>query len=117
MSDGTLRFICLATLFYSPAVENVGLLILLDEPELGLHPAAIQLLINLLSGAATRTQVIVSTQSVTLINQLKQESIIVDRKENSPHSGQITLMKNWTNGWKITVLEIYVGENIIGGRP
>ena len=65
--------------------------ILLDEPEFGLHPAAIQLLINLLQSAATRTQVIVSTQSVTLINQLKQESfIIVDRKEEQSTFRKLT---------------------------
>ncbi len=65
-SDGTLRFICLATLLLQPQYPAV---ILLDEPEIGLHPAAITLLAALISSAATRTQVIVSTQSVTLVNQ------------------------------------------------
>ena len=62
LSDGTLRFICLATLLLQPNLPSV---VLLDEPELGLHPAAITLLANLLSSAATHTQVMVSTQWVT----------------------------------------------------
>jgi predicted ATPase len=77
-SDGTLRFICLATLLLQPKLPA---LVLLDEPELGLHPAAINLLAGLLESASTRTQVIVATQSVTLVNQLTPESVwTVDRE-------------------------------------
>src|SRR5213075_83519 len=79
LSDGTLRFICLATLLLQPELPP---LILLDEPELGLHPAAIALLADLLSSAASRTQVIVATQSVTLVNQLTPEQVwAVDRTD------------------------------------
>lgn len=116
LSDGTLRFICLATLLLQPA-ERMPTTVLLDEPELGLHPAAIQLLANLLKSAATRTQVIVSTQSVTLINQLKPESIIVvSRTEDQSFFKKLT--PDDLGAW----LEDYgVGDmwekNIIGGRP
>jgi predicted ATPase len=80
LSDGTLRFLCLATLLMQPQLPAV---VLLDEPELGLHPAAVTLLANLLASAATRTQVIVATQSVTLVNQFEQDAVwTVDREDN-----------------------------------
>src|ERR1039458_7433899 len=79
-SDGTLRFLCLATLLLQPELPAI---VLLDEPELGLHPAAITLLADMLSSAATRTQVIVATQSVTLVNHFEPESVwAVDRADN-----------------------------------
>lgn len=59
--DGTLRFICLATLLLQPPDQRPAL-ILIDEPELGLHPYAITLLAEMLESAAHQSQVIVSTQ-------------------------------------------------------
>ena len=72
LSDGTLRFMCLATLLLQPSLPAV---VLLDEPELGLHPAAIHLLAALLDSASTRSQVLVATQSVTLLNQLTPDDV------------------------------------------
>ena len=72
LSDGTLRFMCLATLLLQPSLPAV---VLLDEPELGLHPAAIHLLATLLDSASTRSQVLVATQSVTLLNQLTPDDV------------------------------------------
>jgi predicted ATPase len=114
LSDGTLRFICLTTLLLQPQLPAV---ILLDEPELGLHPAAITLLADLLSSAATRTQVIVSTQSVTLVNQFEPDSVwAVDR-----HEGQ-SIFRHLNQDVMATWLEDYgLGElwekNILGARP
>jgi len=79
MSDGTLRFVCLATLLLQPELPAV---ILLDEPELGLHPAAITLLADLLGSASERTQVMVATQSVTLVNQFKPEQVWTVNRED-----------------------------------
>lgn len=114
LSDGTLRFMCLATLLQMPEPPAT---ILIDEPELGLHPYAITLLAALLRSAATRTQVIVSTQSVTLVNQFAPEDIIVvDRKD-----GQSTFERPSAEALVSWLEEYGMGDlwekNLLGGRP
>lgn len=79
MSDGTLRFICLATALLQP---NPPSTILLDEPELGLHPYALAVLAGLIQKASMRTQVIVSTQSAALIDHFQPEDIILVERKN-----------------------------------
>ncbi len=74
LSDGTVRFIALATLFLQPHLPSV---IIIDEPELGLHPFAIQKLSGLIHSTASKgTQVIVATQSAQLISHFMPEDII-----------------------------------------
>lgn len=114
LSDGTLRFICLATLLLQPDLPSV---VLIDEPELGLHPFAIQILADLLKGAASQTQVIVSTQSVPLVNQFAPEDIlVVDRID-----GQSTFRRLDSASLSDWLEEYRMGElwekNILGGRP
>jgi predicted ATPase len=77
-SDGTLRFICLATALQQP---NPPATIVIDEPELGLHPYAISLLANLIEAAAEHTQVIVATQSPTLLDHFKPETVVVVKRQ------------------------------------
>jgi predicted ATPase len=114
LSDGTLRFICLSVLLLQPDLPR---LVLLDEPELGLHPAAITMLASMLSSAAQRTQVIVATQSVTLVNQFTPEDVwTVDREDGQSVFRQLNSADK--NGW----LEDYaLGElwekNLLGARP
>jgi predicted ATPase len=76
LSDGTLRFIALATLFLQP-VELRPSVILIDEPELGMHPYAIELLASLIRQASKETQVIAATQSSLLLDQFDPEDILV----------------------------------------
>lgn len=114
LSDGTLRFMCLATLLLQPDLPST---ILIDEPELGLHPYAISVLAGMLKAAATRTQVIVSTQSVPLVNQFSHEDIIVvDHQE-----GQSTFRRLQAAEVEAWLDEYGIGDiwekNIIGGRP
>lgn len=74
LSDGTLRYICLAALLLQPTPPST---IIIDEPELGLHPYAIKLLASMLHEAATRVQLIVSTQASLLLDELTPEQVIV----------------------------------------
>lgn len=114
LSDGTLRFICLATLLMQPDLPG---LILLDEPELGLHPAAITLLAELLTQAAKRTQVIVATQSVTLVNQFGPDVLwAVDREDNQSVFRRLSEvdMSEWLDDYAMGELW---EKNLLGARP
>ena len=81
LSDGTLRFICLATVLMQP--ENLQpQMILIDEPELGLHPFAIHLLAAMIRSASKNRQIVISTQSPDLLNEFQSADVIVaDRNE------------------------------------
>ena len=91
LSDGTLRFICLATLLLQPDPPSV---IVIDEPELGLHPFAITQLADLFRAVTTQDrQILVSTQSVTLLNQLNPQDVIVTEQKAARRS---------SSGWILT---------------
>jgi predicted ATPase len=114
LSDGTLRFMCLATLLLQPQPPTT---ILIDEPELGLHPYAIAVLADLFRSAAESTQVVVSTQSVTLVNQLSPEDIVVIDREGSEsvlRRPSSTDLANWLDGYALGELW---EKNVLGGRP
>jgi predicted ATPase len=114
LSDGTLRFICLATLLLQP---NLPSTILIDEPELGLHPYAITILASLLRSASKETQVIVSTQAVPLVNQFNPEDIIVvDRKDNQSKFSRLGErdLEGWLDDYGMGDLW---EKNLLGGRP
>lgn len=116
LSDGTLRFICLATLLLQP-IHLLPSTILIDEPELGLHPYAISVLADIFKQVSENRQLIVSTQSVELINELLPEDVIVVDQENGVSTFK-RFKKEELSGW----LEEYsMGElwkrNVLGGRP
>lgn len=79
LSDGSMRFICLATALLQP---NLPSMLVMDEPELGLHPEAIAVLSELIEYAAQRTQVLIATQSPLLLNYFSVEDIIVTKRVN-----------------------------------
>jgi predicted ATPase len=79
LSDGTLRFICLTTALLQPDPPST---IIIDEPELGLHPYAIEILAELIKSASQRTQLIISTQSPSLVDYFEPEDIIVVNRKN-----------------------------------
>jgi len=114
LSDGSLRFICLVTALMQP---NPPSTIIIDEPELGLHPYALVLLGALIRAAAKRMQVIVSTQSVPLLNEFSISDLIIVEREKGVSTFKRLNQKDFKN-W----LEDYsVGElwekNVLGGRP
>jgi predicted ATPase len=74
LSDGTLRFIALTTLLMQPNPPSV---IIIDEPELGLHPFAIGKLTGMIQTASNKSQIIVATQSPGLIAKFNPEDIVV----------------------------------------
>lgn len=119
LSDGTLRFICLATALLQP---NLPPTVLFDEPELGLHPYALTVLANLFQQAAKPygayiNQIIVSTQSAPLLNEFAPEDVVVVER----HEGQSTFRRvqskqltEWLGEY--TLSELWQ-KNILGGRP
>jgi predicted ATPase len=114
LSDGTLRFIALATLLLQPEAPQV---IIIDEPELGLHPFAINKLAGLIKKASANTQIIISTQSVNLVDNFDPEDIItVDRQDGQSvfNRQNSETLKDWLTDYSISDLW---NKNVIGGRP
>ena len=112
LSDGSLRFICLVTALLQPDPPST---IIIDEPELGLHPYAIHLLGALLRSASKRMQVIVATQSSLLLDEFDVDDLIVVELENG-----VSAFKRLEEGQFSYWLEDYsVGElwdkNVLGG--
>ena len=117
LSDGTLRFICLAVLLLQPTHLQPET-ILIDEPELGLHPYAIQLLASLIKKASRKKQIIVSTQSVELLNEFQADDIIVVEHKDATS----TFRRLNSEALSFWIAEDYtLGDlwkrNIFGGRP
>lgn len=117
-SDGTIRFIALATLLLQPE-KTMPSVIIIDEPELGLHPFAIDQLAEMIKDASLHSQVIIATQSPMLIDSFDPDDITVidqDRNTNSTvaHRLDAEQLKNWLDDY--TVSELWT-KNVIGGLP
>ena len=116
LSDGTLRMLCLLTLLLQPE-HLLPSTILIDEPELGLHPAAITLFSELVKKVSQKTQIIMSTQSTTLISHFEPEDIIVvdveDKQSVFKRVDQKDL-EHWLEDYSLGELW---EKNILGGRP
>jgi predicted ATPase len=116
LSDGTLRFIALVALFLQPK-QYLPSVILVDEPELGLHPFAIEMLASLIRAASANTQVIVSTQSSLLLDHLEPEDVLVANRVDS--ATQITRLESaplaeWLKDYSLGQLW---EKNELAGRP
>jgi len=115
LSDGSIRFIALTTLLMQPQLPKV---IIIDEPELGLHPVAITQLAALIKSAAERNcQLIISTQSVNLINLFHAEDVItVDREDRQSVFNRLDakLLERWINDYSLGDLWV---KSVIKGQP
>lgn len=112
LSDGSIRFICLATALLQP---NPPSTLIIDEPELGLHPEAIRILAELIQNASKRTQLIIATQSPLLLDQFSVEDIVVVNRKD----GQSTFERLCREDFNVWLEDYSVGElwtkNVIQG--
>lgn len=117
-SDGSIRFIALATLLLQPA-KTMPDVIILDEPELGLHPYAITQLAEMIKDASIHAQVIIATQSKDLVDHFDVDNISVVEMDEKTQSTSVTHLKE--DDYKLWLEQYTVSElwdkNIIGGRP
>lgn len=115
-SDGTIRFIALVVLFMQPWLPK---LIIIDEPELGLHPVAIQKLSGLIKIAAQRgTQIIIATQSAELISNFDPEDVVtVNQKDGMTHMERLDSqeLSHWLDEY--TLGELWKQNILKGGQP
>ena len=115
-SDGMLRAIALVTLLLQPQ-EDLPDVLILDEPELGLHPYAINVLGDLICAASQTVQVIVATQSSLLIDCFEPHQIVVverDGRESSFTRPDPDTLREWLEEYSISELW---EKNVLGGRP
>ena len=116
LSDGTLRAICLISLLMLPA-DDLPILIVIDEPELGLHPYALNILASLCRSASADSQILISTQSSAFVNNFEPEDIVVVERDGESS----TLVRPDVNELEAWLDDYSLGEiwekNIIGGGP
>lgn len=116
LSDGTLRFICLTTVLLQPE-DFMPATILIDEPELGLHPFAITMLGAMIKSTSQQHQIILSTQSVELVNEFDLEDLIVVDKQGGASAfsrPDEAVLHEWLADYSLGDLW---KKNILGGRP
>jgi predicted ATPase len=118
LSDGSLRFIALAALLLQPP-EKLPSVIVIDEPELGLHPSAIGVLASMVKDASRRCQVILATQSPGLFDEFDTDDIIVsERIESENRTTFKTLdsekLADWLKNYSVSELW---EKNVLGGQP
>lgn len=118
LSDGSLRFIALATLFMQPPNFRLRVIIV-DEPELGLHPAAISDLAGMVKAVAPKTQVILATQSSRLVDEFTADQVMIVERDQSRSGTRFRgLCEKRLTEWleRYSLSELWE-KNVLGGRP
>ncbi len=116
LSDGTLRAIAVITALAQPA-KSLPAFISIDEPELGLHPAALAVLAGLIRSVSHRCQILLATQSPALLDLFDPEDVVVtERTEGRTrlHRLETEKLSTWLEDYSLS--ELY-DKNVIGGRP
>lgn len=116
LSDGTLRAIALITALAQPSA-TLPAVMSIDEPELGLHPSALGVLAGQIRSASTRSQIILATQSPTLLDHFAPDEVLVtENREGATHIQRLDSeqLAEWTAKYKLSEL---FDMNILGGRP
>ena len=115
-SDGMLRVLALVALLLQP-IEDLPDVLILDEPELGLHPYAINVVGGLIQAVSQQIQVIAATQSVPFIDCFAPEDIVVvERADRSSAFKRLDpeALKEWLEEFSLSELW---AKNMLGGRP
>lgn len=116
LSDGTLRAIALVTALAQP-VAHLPAFISIDEPELGLHPAALGVLAGLIRSASNHSQIVLATQSPPLLDLFDPEDVIVcerDQGATTLRRLDVDVLEHWLADYRLS--ELY-DQNVLGGRP
>jgi predicted ATPase len=116
LSDGTLRAIAIITALARPAAQ-LPLLLAIDEPELGLHPAALRLVCELVHSVSHEAQVLLASQSPVLIDQFEPEDVVItERVGRSTRLRRLepAALQEWLDDYSLS--ELY-DKNLLGGRP
>lgn len=116
LSDGTLRALALITALAQPA-STLPAFICIDEPELGLHPTAIELVASLARSVSSKAQVVLSTQSPALLDEFDPEDVVI--VERAGHESRFRrldaqALSEWLDEYSLS--ELY-DKNVLGGRP
>lgn len=118
LSDGSIRFIALATLLLQPE-ELMPFVIIIDEPELGLHPYAVGQLNEMIKDASHHAQIIIATQSTAILDGFSANDVtVIERDSTIPGTIAQKLSEENYHDWleEYTLSELW-NKNIIGGRP
>lgn len=118
ISDGSLRFMALATLLLQPP-DTLPSVIVLDEPELGLHPAAIAELAAMIRTASRHSQLIIATQSTRLVDEFGCDNLVIVERDEAQKCSVFKRLEQeklaeWLKNYSLSELW---EKNVLGGRP
>ncbi len=116
LSDGTLRAIALFTALAQP-VDRLPLFCTIDEPELGLHPAALHLFAELVRSASHHCQIMLATQSPALLDLFEAHEVVVTERLDAATTFrrlEPEALTDWLADYRLS--ELYA-SNVLGGRP
>jgi predicted ATPase len=121
-ADGMLRFFALVALLLQPE-EDIPYVLIIDEPELGLHPQAIELVAGLLRSVSRKRQVFIATQSTLFVDQFRPDDIVVVNRINRvtemkrlEPSDLKDWLKDFEGGRGYSLSELWE-KNVVGGGP